>query len=297
MKKILSLLLILFTMPSFASMPDIIALVNDQPITKYDFQTRKKMVMILNNIEISNDLMESRLNNQILNLLIEEELLNQHSDKVGGAIAQKDIDNSIHTIEKRNNMPKGALEKYFKEKNVNIQSFRNQVKNELIKANIIQSLSRSVSLSQDELESEINSNIAQDFDVEAWIFTSKTSTDKDLRNMQTLKKKLISCNKLDDKLYKNFADAEKLDRKLKESPNNIQSIILDTEVKSASSIYKENNKFKLIFVCKKDNLISEDNLLRFKTLLSNKKMSQKAKKFFSDLRAKAYIKIMIPNSL
>ena len=51
MKKILSLFVILFGMSALADLPDIVALVNDKPITKYDFESRKNMLITLNNID------------------------------------------------------------------------------------------------------------------------------------------------------------------------------------------------------------------------------------------------------
>jgi hypothetical protein len=111
--------------------------------------------------------------------------------------------------------------------------------------------------------------------------------------MQQLKKRFSSCEKVDNKLYEEFADGEKFDRKLKKLPNRTQSEVLDTKVDSSSEVYKEDDKFKLVFVCKKDRAVSSGDLTKVETFLSNKKMSQKATKFFKDLRSKAYIKVMI----
>ena len=294
MNKLLCLFLILFSATAFAKMPDIIALVNDKPITKYDLETRKQMARVLNNIDSSDPSLEARLNSDIINILIEEELLNQHAQKVGGTISEEEINQSIETIEQRNNMSKGGMRTYLVEKNVDIDSFRKQIKGELLKHNIINSLSRSVSVSPTELDVAIINSGNQDLNVEAWVFTSRKSEDKDLRNMQLLKKRLIACDKVVDKLYVEFADGEKFDRKLLEMPVKTQSIILDTKVGSSSSIYKEDDKFKMVLVCKKNTDVSNGDLNKLKSFLSNKKMSKKAVKFFRDLRSQAYVKIMIP---
>lgn len=294
MKKILSLFVVLFSVSVLANLPDIVAIVNDQPITKYDFESRKKMAVVLNNIDVSDPTMDVRLNSDILNILIEEELLNQHAEKVGGAVSKADLDNAIATIEQRNNMPKNGMRAYLTEKGLDTESFRKQIKGELIKYNIISSLSQSVSVSQMELDVALINNNDQDFDVEIWVFTSRETGDKSLSQMQLLKKRLVSCNKVEDKLYTDFADGEKFDRPLKQMPDKTQSVVLDTKIGSSSRVYKEENKFKLVFVCKKDPAISSGDLNKIKSFLSNKKMSQKAAKFFKDLRAKAYIKLMIP---
>ncbi len=293
MKKLISIVVILFANSVFATMPDIIALVNDQPITKYDFESRKKMVVVLNNIDNSNPSVDANLNNGILNILIEEELLNQHAASVGGKITPEQVDAAISTIEQRNNMPKGGMKAFMKERGVQMESFKRQIASEIVKHNIISSLSNSVSVSPSELDVAVINTAMPEFNVEAWIFTSKGNEHKDHKQMQDLKKRLYDCNKVDQKLYDNFADAEKFDRKLGDMPSGTKSIIHDTKVGATSSVYKEDNKFKLVFVCKKESSVSSGDLNKLKTFLSNKKMSQKATKFFKDLKSKAYIKIMV----
>lgn len=293
MKKILGLFVVLFSVSVLADLPDIVALVNDQPITKYEFESRKNMVITLNNVDVSDSSMERKLNSEILNSLIEEEILNQHAEKIGGAVSKEDLDEAIGTIEQRNNMSKNGMSVFLKEKGLNVESFRRQIQGELIKHNIMNSLSPSVFVSQNELDMALINSNEQDFDIEAWVFTSRQTTNKDLEQMQQLKKRFSSCEKVDNKLYEEFADGEKFDRKLKKLPNRTQSVVLDTKVDSSSEVYKEDDKFKLVFVCKKDRAVSSGDLTKVETFLSNKKMSQKATKFFKDLRSKAYIKVMI----
>ena len=112
--------------------------------------------------------------------------------------------------------------------------------------------------------------------------------------MQLLKKRLTSCNKVDDKLFADFADGEKFDRKLSALPENTQSVVLDTKVSTSSNIYKQGDLFKMVFVCKKDSGVSKNDLNKIKSFLSNKKMSKKATKFFKDMKMKSNIKIMVP---
>ena len=295
MKKLISIIVIIFSNGVFASLPDIIALVNDQPITKYDFESRKKMVLVLNNIDNSNPSVDAQLNNGLINVLIEEELLNQHAASVVGKITEAQIDNAISTIEQRNNMPKGGMKAFLKERGLEIESFRKQMASELIKHHIISSLSNSVSVSPSELDVAVINTATPEFKVEAWIFTSKGNQSNDHKQMQDLKKRLYDCNKVDQKLYDSFADAEKFDRKLGDMPPSTKSIIQDTRVGTSSSVYKEDNKYKLVFVCKKASTVSSGDLSKIETFLSNKKMSQKATKFFKDLKSKAYIKMMLSN--
>lgn len=293
MKRLISIFIVLFSFNTLADLPDVVAFVNDQPITKYDFESRKKMIVVLNNIDISDPGVNGKVSSDILNMLIEEELLNQHAEKVGGEISEKEVDDAIFSIEQRNNMPKGGMKEHMKENNIDIYSFRKQIRGELIKSNIINSLSQSVSVSPNEMDIALI-NSYQDFDIEAWVFTSKSGDEKSKSNMQLLKKRLSSCNKVDDKLFANFADGEKFDRKLSKLPPKTQSVVLDTKVGASSNIYKQGDLFKMVFVCKKESGVSKNDLSKIKSFLSNKKMSKKAAKFFKDMKVKSNIKIMIP---
>ncbi|PCJ29340.1 MAG: hypothetical protein COA94_01730 [Rickettsiales bacterium] len=298
MRKLLSLFIVLlsssiFTSSAYAGYPDIVALVNDQPITKYDFQSRRKMAIALNNIDVSDPAVSRKLSRDILNILIDEALLDQHMEKVSGKVTEQEVDDSITVIEQRNKMPKNGLKMFLKSKGVEMSSFRKQVKGELIKRNIVQALSGGVSVSPMELDVALIHSGNQVFDVEAWVFTSKNHDEKAQKQMHGLQKRFKGCDKVEDAMYAEFADAEKFDRKLHDLPVKTQAVVFDTKASSFSNLYSEGDKFKTVFVCRKESAVSSADLNKIKSFLSNKKMSQKAAKFFKDLRAKAYIKNMI----
>ena len=276
-----------------ASLPNIVALVNEHPITKYDFVARKKVLIVLNNIDTSNESVTHGLNSRVLDLLIEEELLIQHASKIGGSIESDQVQNAITTIEQNNNMPKNGMSLLFKERNLDMDSFKRQIEGEIIKQNIVNSLASSVSLSPTEIDVAIVHSKSSDFNVEAWVFTSRNVSDSQLKQVQKFKTQLKDCNNINQNMYDKFASAEKFDRKLRQMPNVMQSIVLDTKTGSSSNTYQAQNKFQFVFVCKKDPTITSNDLSKLKNFLSNKKMSQKALKFFKDLRSKAYIKTMM----
>jgi hypothetical protein len=295
MKYLISIVLLLVSFKAVAGKQDIVAIVNDKPVTMYEFNSRKQMVIALNKIDNSNPQVNSQLNKDILNILIEEELLNQHAEKVGGKISKAEIDNAISTIEERNKMPKGHLLQHLKELGVSIDSFRKQIKSELIKYNIINILSNSVSVSPKELDIAVINSGYDDFDITAWQFTSFDSNDNSLKQMKKLSKRISSCDKLEEKLYNSFATSTQLNCKLKDLNDKTKSVVLDTKENSSSEVYQEDDKFKLIFVCAKKSSISGNDINKVKIFLSNNKMSKKAAKFFKDLKSKAYIKILLDN--
>ena len=293
MKRLISIFIVLFSFNALADLPDVVAFVNDRPITKYDFEARKKMIVKLNDIDISDPGRNNKVTSNILNILIEEELLNQQAEEIGRGVSEEEVNNSILSIEQRNKMPKGGMKDYMKVSNLDIESFRKQIKGELIKHSIINSLSQSVSVSPNEVDTALI-NSYQDFDINSWVFTSKSGDKKSKGKMQLLKKRLSSCNKIDDKLFTDFADGEKFDKKLTKLPLKTQSVILDTKVGDSSNVYKQGKLFKMVLVCKKDSGVSKNDLNKIESFLSNKKMSKKATKLFKDLKIKSNIKIMIP---
>jgi hypothetical protein len=293
MKYLISIIIFFFSVNVFAKQQDIVAIVNDKPITMYEFTARKKMIIALNKVDNSDLTTDKQLNKNVLNLLIDEELLNQHAEKTGIKISEPEIDSAILTIEERNKMPKGYLLQYMKELGINADSFKKQIKSELIKYNIVSSLSNSISVSPKELDVAVINSGYEDFNITAWIFTSLNPDNKNLNKMQKLQKAPTDCNKIENKLYADFASSEKIERKLKDLGDKTKSVILDTNENSWSNIYQEDDKFKLVLVCTKKASVSGDEIDKVKSFLSTQKMSKKAEKFFKDLKSKAYISILL----
>ncbi len=289
MRKILSLFIILSSFSAAANLPDIVALVNDQPITKYDFQSRKKTIIALNNTEFASIEMEKLFNTEVLSLLIQEEVLFQHAAAIGLNITEEEIDKHLEYI---NNMSENSVVSVLKEKGINSSSFRNKIKGSLIFNKILGSLSHSIFVPEDEISLELTDN-KQEFDIEAWVFTAKDNTDKVLKQMQIFKKNINPCDKVENKSYEEFADGEKFDRKLIQLPDRTRAVILDTNVGSSSELYKENDRFKLLFVCKKDKIISAENRKEITKILHRQKASKQFQRFLKTLESKADIRLMI----
>lgn len=292
MKKLISVVIIFLTATTNVFASNIVALVNDQPITMYEFQSRKKMIMALNNIHNPDANTDNQLSKVALNALIDEQLLSQHTVKVGGKISEEEVSEAIKTIEQKNNMPGGYLSKMLRGHGVE-ESFRSQIKSELIKMNILSHISRSVSVSSKEIDTAILSTNSKDARISIEVFTSKDKDDKTLQKMYNLRKSLKNCSSMKESLYNKFASVVKIDKKLSSLDRVLQSIINDLKVNQSSTVFEMADGFKLILLCSKEieGVSSEENNY-VTNFLTNKKTSQKSQKFFKDLRKKAYIKIM-----
>ncbi|MCC8376967.1 MAG: SurA N-terminal domain-containing protein [Rickettsia endosymbiont of Graphium doson] len=294
MKKLLLIITVFFTCSAVAETSNIVALVNNEPITLNEFRARKKMIMALNNVEEVTPAQDKQLSDIAIKSLIDESLLFQYyGDK---EISQEEIDNAIKSIEDRNKMPHGSLLQYLKSRSVNPDSFISQIKSELIKMNVLSGLSRSVQVSNKEIDVAILSSDQKEVEVSMQIFTSKNKSDKTFAQMNNLKSKLKNCSDVKKSLYENFATMTVITDKLSKIEEAKQTIVKDLNPNQVSNVFEKYNEFEIVQVCTKKILnISEDENNYVVNFLTNKKISQKAQKFFEDMHKKAYIKITLPS--
>ncbi|AAU04127.1 SurA N-terminal domain-containing protein [Rickettsia typhi] len=292
------LLLIITVFSTFnvaqASLTSIVASVNDKPITFNEFHARKKMIMVLNNVENLTSDQDKQLSDLAINSLIDESLLFQYAGD--REIQQDEIDNAIKSIEDRNKMPHGSLLQYLKNKSVNPESFIFQIKSELIKMNILSSLSRSVQVSNKEIDVAILSSDQKDVEILMQVFRSKDGSNKAFTKMNYLKNRLKKCSDVKKTLYDKFATMQLITSKLSKLGGVKQTIVKDLIPDKASNVFEVNNKFEIILVCSKKILnvtVDENNYVV--NFLTNKKISQKAQKIFKNMRKKAAITIMFPS--
>ncbi|WP_375330775.1 SurA N-terminal domain-containing protein [Candidatus Tisiphia endosymbiont of Oplodontha viridula] len=294
MKKLFCLVAIVFNLAiAKAELSNIVALVNNEPITLHEFLARKHMIMALNNINNPDSQTDKQLDKMAINSVIDDLLLYQSVN--GKKSSDSELNESIETIEQRNKMAKGQLMQLLKSKSVDINSFKSQIGAEIIKMNILSSISRSVAISAKEVDAIILATNSKDAEISVQIFTSKDKQDKTLQKMYGLQKRLTNCHDIKESLYKDFSTLEIVNQNLSTLDSTLQTILKDLNTGEKSSVFEMQDGFKLILMCNKKivNVTLDENDYVI-NLLTNKKMSQKAQKYFEDMRKKAYIKIMLP---
>ncbi len=294
MKKIFCLIAIVFNLTiAKAELSNIVALVNNEPITLHEFLTRKHMIMALNNINNPNHQMDRQIDKMTINNLIEEVLLYQAVH--GKKSSEEELNESIKTIEQRNKMTEGQLIQFLKSKSIDINSFKSQIGAEIIKINILSSIGRSIAISTEEVDATILATNAKDAEISAQIFTSKDKETKTLKKMCSLQKHLNNCYDVKESLYKKFSTLEIVNQNLSTLDFRLQAILKDLNTGKKSSVFEMQDGFKLIIMCNKKILnVTPDENNYVINLLTNKKLLQKAQKYFEDMRKKAYIKVMVP---
>lgn len=207
------------------------------------------MIMALNNVEEVTPAQNKQLSDIAIKSLIDESLLFQYyGDK---EISQEEIDNAIKSIEDRNKMPHGSLLQYLKSISVNPDSFISQIKSELIKMNVLSGLSRSVQVSNKEIDVAILSSDQKEVEVSMQIFTSKDKSDKTFAQMNNLKSKLKNCSDVKKSLYENFATMTVITDKLSKIEEAKQTIVKDLNPNQTSNVFEKYNEFEIVQVCTK----------------------------------------------
>lgn len=296
-KKLIVILLSLcgFNFSALAAVPSIVAIVDDKAITMHDLQERKKLYIVLNDIKNIDGNLDQQLNSAALTSLIDEELLLQHADKINSPITEGQVAEAINNIEKQNNFPTGSFAKKLTQNGLKVDSFKNQIKGEIIKMNIISGVSRSVSVNAKEVNEAILLVNAKDAAVEAKIFVAKEQGNHTLNQMNNLRKKLTNCHNIKADLYDKFADIKTIEQNISELDSSTRAVIKDLQANQTSHVYKnQDGHLQLILLCTvslKD--LNEQENEYITNIISNKKAGQKAKKFIDDLKKRAYIKILI----
>lgn len=287
-------MIIMCSSNALAKLPNIVALVNDAPITLYEFEARKKFIAVMQNVQNPNDTsIDKQLNKIALESLIDEKVLEANAENIGAQVSDEDIDAAITDIEERNKMPKGGFIEFLKSKNVNIDSARSQLKAQIIQMNVFSRISRTIKISPKDIDSVILSNEAVDVQVLAKIFTSKDKNDKTLRKMYTLQKSIKKCD-VKPSLYDKFANVVELDKGLKTIDKQLQTVIKDLEIGQTSSVFETEEGFKLVLLC--DRVIkgvTEEENKYITNFLTHKQMSKNTVRFLENLKKKACIQVFM----
>ena len=86
----------------------IAAIVNDEPITMMDLDSRMRLIIISSNLPNNADTRKN-LSGQVLQSLINERLQQQEAKKLGIRVSDQEVENNIKFIENQNNMQENQL--------------------------------------------------------------------------------------------------------------------------------------------------------------------------------------------
>ena len=108
----------------------IVAVVNDDVITRYDVVARLGIALSSSNVRDTPDV-RRRLGSQILRTLMDERLQSQEARRLGVRVSEREIARQFEDIEKRNNLPPGGLVEFFRRNRLDIEALKEHLRVEI----------------------------------------------------------------------------------------------------------------------------------------------------------------------
>ena len=105
----------------------IVAVVNDDIITRYDLIARLGIALSSSNVEDTPEVRQ-RLGSQILHTLMDERLQSQEAVRFGINVNEREIAEQIADIEKRNNLQPGGLDRFFRSNRLDIEALKEHLR-------------------------------------------------------------------------------------------------------------------------------------------------------------------------
>lgn len=267
---------------------NIVAWVNKEPITKYDLDLRKKVLLIIN----GNDMEASaeELENFALEQLIDTLILEQKFAKQDIDIDEQEIMEDIKKLETTNQLSIGYFFNILENNKEYIRDFKKQIKLKLLKDMFISNLSSSIQVPKKDIEQVVIDQNYKDTYVSALVFS--TDDKSKLKQMQNLSKKLKSCDKVKESDYSSFASIEKIDQNASSLDNKMQEVVKNLKENHPSGVMIIDNSLKVVLLCEKQFIdFNQEESEQVRSMLMNKKLSKKISSSLELLKRQANIKI------
>ena len=130
----------------------ILRVVNDQPISSYDVDSRLSFVSTTSRTPLSGDARE-RIRSQIIETLIDEELQNQEAARLSIEVEDAEIQAAVSRIESQNNMQPGQLIQMLTSRNIDANTLVDQIRATLAWRKVVsQRLRSQVTIGEDDID-------------------------------------------------------------------------------------------------------------------------------------------------
>lgn len=135
MRSLLFSTLILLSLTANAG--QIVATVNDQPISSFDAEARAKLISIQNASPITKEKKKEYIK-AALDALINDRVKITDATKKGFTVSEKEIQEAIFHLEAQNSMKKGSMESMLKKNQIPLHILKDQIKADLLWLQVIQ---------------------------------------------------------------------------------------------------------------------------------------------------------------
>ena len=140
----------------------IVAIVNDDPITIMDLNSRIQLIIVSSNLP-NNLKTRKSLNGQVIQSLINEKLQSQAAERLGIIVTDQEITNNITFIENNNNMENGKLIEALLMNGVPRPALPTRLKANIILEKLLQQVIRpKVLINNNEIKNEYNNYLSNE---------------------------------------------------------------------------------------------------------------------------------------
>lgn len=115
----------------------IVATVNDQPISSFDAEARAKLISIQNSSPITKDKKATYIK-EALNSLIDDKIKITTAEKYGFSVSDNEVKEAIHHLEKQNGLKKDEMGKMLRKNQIPLHILEEQIKADLMWLQVIQ---------------------------------------------------------------------------------------------------------------------------------------------------------------
>ncbi|MDB5360052.1 MAG: hypothetical protein JWO51_1349 [Rhodospirillales bacterium] len=172
--------------PGHAQEFRIAAVVNDDVISMSDVDDRMKLVLASTNLQ-NDPRAVQQVRAQVLRTLIDEKLELQEAKKETVSIGLAEVSDAMSNIEAQNKMPKGGIDAFLKQRNINRQTMVDQITAQIAWAKTVRRrFSHSVIVSDEEISEELkeeqaNSGKPRSRVAEIYLSVDNPSQDTEIR--------------------------------------------------------------------------------------------------------------------
>ncbi|MDA7845340.1 SurA N-terminal domain-containing protein [Rickettsiales bacterium] len=151
---IITLLLPIFAHPKHAKSLEIIAVVGESVITDYDLNQRTRIVMMLNQINVTDIQEEEKIKKEVIPILIDEQIKKSYIEQIKLQITQTDIDKLIDSyLPKLKLTNRDEINDLLKKYEIEDQMFQETLSTEISWAKFVYGgLSQNVQISEEEMK-------------------------------------------------------------------------------------------------------------------------------------------------
>jgi peptidyl-prolyl cis-trans isomerase SurA len=130
----------------------IVAVVNDEPISRYDMEQRLRMIVSSTGLKANNQTIR-RLQPQVLQALINERLQLQEAERNNIRVSDNEIKSSIARLEAQNNIPPGSFPEVLARSGIEIYSLEEQIRAQIAWHKLVaRRLGPTVNVGDDEID-------------------------------------------------------------------------------------------------------------------------------------------------